>query len=312
VTNQIKSRAIILAGLIGYLMILAIGYVVAMSPVPDERELTTLTGRLDSVRLWQSPKTRKTEINLDVVGGDGAAVSIHMEDYDRAELARRLTEVAARGATVTVRYRRLPFGNRGYAVADEAGVVLAFADVRRVLEAREAARDSNDRWGFLLLYGGLPPLILMYIWWRNRSAPAVKPDAPVHRDEARLAHDIVSQRTLALAMLPVVVGLVALAGVPGEVMRVLGPRPLGLPPMAAYIGLTTLALLPVAGVMWHLASVMQAIRRRSGRIPAGKWSLLIETAMAWQDHQVRGPALGALAYLAAFLLLAGVWIVAAS
>lgn len=307
---RLKRNLGIAGALLAYAIVVALGIVATWSSVPREADLVTIAGRLDDVRVSRDRKTGDVTFHLEIEAG-GGTTSIHLSAFGRPATETRLREAVKSRETVTVRYRKLPFGNRGFAVADHHGDVLSFSDAKRHLEAAEAAR-GNERYGPLLLYGGLPPILLLIIWLRRRQAPPAAPGLAADRDPIHLAYARGTQRWLLLAMLPMLLALLALGGVPKDITRVFGEKPFGLPPMATFMVLTAVALLPLGVAGWHLVELLQILRQRTGRLVLGKWTILFETLAARDDPRVQRLVVNILAAAAGFAFLISLWIVAAS
>jgi hypothetical protein len=279
-----------------------------MSSVPDEAKLVTLAGRLDSLRVGKT-KDGELVFTMEIKPAAGDPVSVHMRAYGAPDPITGLSR--AEGQDVIVRYRKLFFGNRAYAMAGPDGDIVSFAATRRFLEAEDAAK-GNEKWGGLVLYGLGPLLMAAVLWWSRRTQPAPDPTSPERTSQAALAHRLAQARAWASIMWLLVMVLIGLGGVPADVTRVFGTRPFGLPPLAGYLALTGLASAPLAWGFWHLMIALVTMQHRDGIQRVSKLGIARGLHEHWDDPAIRKHARSLLAGVIMFCVLIAVWITASA
>jgi hypothetical protein len=291
-----------------FALVLVGSVAMVMSSVPDEAKLVTLKGRLDGM---QVAKTKDGELvfTLEIKPASGDMASVHLRAYGSKDPTEALSR--AEGQDVVVRYRKLPFGNRAYAIAGPDGDIVSFAATRRFLEAEDAAKGP-EKWGGLVLYGLCPLLMAALIWWGQRTRPVPEPTSAERTSHAALAHRLVQARSWACLMWLMVIVLIGLGGVPADVTRVFGPRPLGLPPMTGYLALTAIALAPLAWGAWHLMVALVTMQHRDGIFRPGKLGIARGLFEHWDDPAIRSHTRHLLAGVAVFLVLMTTWIIASA
>ncbi|MDX2157604.1 MAG: hypothetical protein SFW09_13960 [Hyphomicrobiaceae bacterium] len=281
--------------------------------VPDDKSLSTISGRLGGVRLVTHRGDGLPAFEFSVTPDLGRPVSLHARSFGDRGAARRL--VAASGQTVTVRYLDRLLGNPAYAVErSDGGDVLSLAATRAFL-AQEDAETAIGYQNGLVIYGFGPLLLGMVFLLQRWSRPGGRAtSASVQR--AIDAHALRFRRYFILAALLLVVVVLLRDGFKhphmiDALVGVLGPKPFGLEPQAAFVAVVMLAIMPLAASMWYLTGALHHAQRRDGVPRIGKLSIVRGLYENWDDAEVRREARRGLIALGVLVVLAAIWIVAA-
>lgn len=273
-----------------------------LGTVPQEDQLTSVSGTLADVRTSYSDRTREPSFEFSVNPDGGQPVRLNMPSFGKAHVVAALE--SAQGRAVKVRYRSLLLGNRAYEVVQENTAIVSFGEAQKYVSQKNAEGQSWA-WPALALYGGVPLLFAGIAVWRRRSKTPADPQSAfkLARAAAAIGLPLLGTGALAYDFFTKPQSLTPMTGV-------FGADPLGLPGPVFATLLVATGLAPLGFMAWHLVSMNHYIAATGGKTAAGILGMLIALGRNWGDQKVRHHGRLMIAGLLGFFIVMGLWIMA--